>query len=64
MRTSIKAIQAFEAAARLGSFALAADELAVTPSAISHQVRLLDEQIGVQKYGFDRDFTKRDGRAF
>lgn len=47
MRTSIKAIQAFEAAARLGSFALAADELAVTPSAISHQVRLLEDQIGV-----------------
>lgn len=46
-RTSIKAIQAFEAAARLGSFALAADELAVTPSAVSHQVRLLEEQIGV-----------------
>jgi LysR family glycine cleavage system transcriptional activator len=47
VRTSIKAIQAFEAAARLGSFALAADELAVTPSAISHQVRLLEEQIGI-----------------
>ncbi|MBP7243263.1 LysR substrate-binding domain-containing protein [Amaricoccus sp.] len=47
MRTSIKAIQAFEAAARLGSFALAADELAVTPSAISHQVRLLEDQIGI-----------------
>ncbi len=47
MRVSIKAIQAFEAAARLGSFALAADELAVTPSAISHQIRLLEEQIGV-----------------
>jgi len=46
-RTSIKAIQAFEAAARLGSFALAADELAVTPSAVSHQVRLLEEQLGV-----------------
>jgi LysR family glycine cleavage system transcriptional activator len=46
-RTSIKAIQAFEAAARLGSFALAADELAVTPSAVSHQVKLLEEQLGV-----------------
>jgi LysR family glycine cleavage system transcriptional activator len=46
-RTSIKAIQAFEAAARLGSFALAADELAVTPSAVSHQVRLLEDQLGV-----------------
>lgn len=47
MRTSIKAVQAFEAAARLGSFALAADELAVTPSAVSHQVRLLEAQIGI-----------------
>ncbi len=47
MRTSIKAVQAFEAAARLGSFALAADELAVTPSAVSHQIRLLEEQLGV-----------------
>jgi LysR family transcriptional regulator, glycine cleavage system transcriptional activator len=46
-RTSIKAIQAFEASARLRSFALAADELAVTPSAVSHQVRLLEEQLGI-----------------
>ena len=50
MRTSIKAIQAFEAAARLGSFALAADELAVTPSAVSHQVRLLEDQLGVSLF--------------
>lgn len=47
MRISIKAVQAFEAAARLGSFALAADELAVTPSAVSHQIRLLEEQLGI-----------------
>lgn len=46
-RVSIKAIQVFEASARLGSFALAADELGVTPSAVSHQIRLLEEQIGV-----------------
>lgn len=46
-RISIKAIQVFEASARLGSFALAADELGVTPSAVSHQIRLLEEQIGV-----------------
>jgi LysR family glycine cleavage system transcriptional activator len=50
MRTSIKAIQAFEAAARLGSFAPAADELAVTPSAISHQVCLLEEQLGTMLF--------------
>lgn len=36
------ALRAFEAAARLGSFAAAAAELSVTPSAISHQVRSLE----------------------
>lgn len=46
-RISLKAIQAFEAAARLSSFALAAEELFVTPSAISHQIKLLEEQFGV-----------------
>lgn len=49
-RISLKAIQAFEAAARLSSFALAADELFVTPSAISHQVKQLEEQFGVQLF--------------
>lgn len=46
-RITLKSIQAFEAAARLSSFALAAEELFVTPSAISHQIKLLEEQIGV-----------------
>ncbi len=36
------ALRAFEAAARLGSFAAAGDELHQTPSAISHQVRALE----------------------
>lgn len=49
-RVSIKAVQAFEAAARLGSFALAAEDLAVTPSAISHQIRLLEDQLGVRLF--------------
>jgi len=49
-RISLKAIQAFEAAARLSSFALAAEELFVTPSAISHQIKLLEEQFGVQLF--------------
>jgi LysR family transcriptional regulator, glycine cleavage system transcriptional activator len=39
--------QAFEAAARLSSFALAAEELFVTPSAVSHQIKLLEDQLGV-----------------
>lgn len=49
-RVSLKAVQAFEAAARLSSFALAAEELLVTPSAISHQVKLLEEQVGVRLF--------------
>lgn len=40
------ALRAFEAAARHLSFKAAADELGVTPTAISHQLRLLEDQIG------------------
>jgi DNA-binding transcriptional LysR family regulator len=39
-------LRAFEAAARLQSFALAAHELHLTPSAISHQVRELEDVFG------------------
>jgi len=49
-RISFKAVQAFEAAARLSSFALAAEELFVTPSAISHQIKLLEEEVGVRLF--------------
>lgn len=40
-------LRAFEAAARLQSFSLAAHELHLTPSAISHQVRELEEGFGL-----------------
>lgn len=40
------AIRAFEAAARLGSFKLAAHELSVTPAAISHQLAALEDYLG------------------
>ncbi|MEQ8293835.1 MAG: LysR family transcriptional regulator [Roseovarius sp.] len=40
------AIRAFEAAARHLSFKGAAEELCVTPSAISHQVRTLEDHLG------------------
>ncbi|MBN3788011.1 transcriptional regulator GcvA [Burkholderia sp. Ac-20353] len=49
-RVTLKSIQAFEAAARLSSFALAADELFVTPSAISHQIKLLEDQLSVRLF--------------
>lgn len=45
-------LRAFEAAARHQSFKNAASELGVTPTAISHQVRLLEETLGVRL--FDR----------
>jgi LysR family glycine cleavage system transcriptional activator len=43
---SLQALRCFEAAARHGSFTLAADELCITHSAISHQIRGLEEMIG------------------
>lgn len=43
----LNALRAFEVAARHMSFKLAADELSVTPTAISHQIRGLEEDLGV-----------------
>lgn len=42
----VHALSAFEAAARHGSFAVAAEELCITPSALSHRIRLLEEFVG------------------
>ena len=53
---TLSALRAFEAAARHGSFKLAAHELAVTPTSISHQVKSLEEQLGLKL--FDR-FNRR-----
>ena len=41
------ALRTFEAAARLGTFKAAAAELFVTPTAVSHQIRTLESQLGV-----------------
>jgi LysR family glycine cleavage system transcriptional activator len=46
----LNAMRAFEAAARLGSFVRAADELAVTPTAISHQIKGLEDALGVDLF--------------
>ncbi|MGX9176278.1 LysR substrate-binding domain-containing protein [Mesorhizobium sp. BHbdii] len=40
----------FEAVARLGGVAKAAEELKVTPSAVSQQLRLLEHQLGVRLF--------------
>lgn len=52
----LNSLRAFESAARLLSFTKAADELAVTQSAVSHQVTALEEWAGVPLF-------KRQGRA-
>lgn len=43
----LNALRAFEAAARYMSFAKAADELHVTPAAVSHQIKALERYAGV-----------------
>lgn len=42
----LAAVRAFEAAARLGSFTRAAEELGLTQAAVSYQVKLLEERVG------------------
>ena len=42
----LNSLRAFEAAARHLSFSHAADELGVTPAAVSHQIRALEERLG------------------
>jgi len=47
----IQCLLTFEALARLRSVTLAADELCVTPSAVSHRVRQLEQIIGTKLFG-------------
>lgn len=44
---STKTLRAFQLAARSGSFKTAASQLFITPSAVSHQIRALEEELGV-----------------
>jgi LysR family glycine cleavage system transcriptional activator len=46
----LSALRAFESAARLQSFSKAADELNVTPAAISHQIAALEADLGVSLF--------------
>lgn len=51
----LNSLRAFESAARLLSFTKAADELSVTQSAVSHQVKALEDWAGIPLF-------RRDGR--
>jgi LysR family glycine cleavage system transcriptional activator len=46
----LNGLRAFEAAARHRSFKKAADELFVTPTAVSHQIKTLEDCLGVQLF--------------
>jgi DNA-binding transcriptional LysR family regulator len=52
----LSALRAFEAASRTGSFRAAADDLGLTPSAISHALRGFEKQLGAALF-------VREGRA-
>jgi len=47
---SLNGLRAFEAAARHLSFTIAASELNVTQTAISHQIRRLEEELGIRLF--------------
>jgi LysR family transcriptional regulator, glycine cleavage system transcriptional activator len=46
----LSALRAFEAAARHMSFSKAAEELHVTPAAVSHQIHALEQDLGVRLF--------------
>jgi len=75
LRTGMLAdLQAFDAAARLGSFGAAADALRITASAVSHRIRGLERELqtplfarlrhGVEPTGPGRRLAVATGRAF
>ena len=55
MQPSLSLLRAFEAAARTGSFYEAATELHISPSAVSHAIRKLEQNLGTALF-------ERDGR--
>ena len=53
----LRALRAFEAAGRHLSFVRAADELAVTPAAISQQIKLLEDWAGQTLFQRDHQLS-------
>jgi LysR family glycine cleavage system transcriptional activator len=46
----LQALRAFEAVARLSSFRRAGEELLITQSAVSHQIRELEQNVGTRLF--------------
>jgi LysR family glycine cleavage system transcriptional activator len=63
---SLSALRCFEAAARTANFTQAAAELHVTQSAVSHQVRALENQLGARLFRRERQALQltRVGEAY
>lgn len=63
---SLNALRTFEAAARHGSFKAAAAELCVSQSAVSHQIKQLEGELGVELFVRRPHGTElsRQGRAY
>ncbi len=60
----IQCLLTFEALARLRSVTLSADELCVTPSAVSHRVKQLEQILGTQLFGRTDFSLTTDGSAY
>jgi len=60
---SVSLLAAFEATARLGSVSAAAKELSLTQSAVSRQIRALEEQLQVELFVRDRQTVRANSAA-
>ena len=60
----IQCLLTFEALARLRNAGRAAEELCVTPSAISHRVRQLESHLGIKLFGRSDFSLTADGAAY
>ncbi len=60
----IHCLQAFEALARRRSVTAAAEELSVTPSAVSHRMRQLETQLGTRLFARSDFSLSEDGAAY
>ncbi|WP_208513189.1 LysR substrate-binding domain-containing protein [Variovorax paradoxus] len=61
---STQGLLAFEAVARLRSVNLAAEELSVTPSAVSHRIRQLESQLGLRFFAGSDFSLSADGIVY
>jgi len=61
---STQGLQAFEAVARLRSVNVAAEELSVTPSAVSHRIRQLETQLELKLFTGNDFGLSADGVAY